>query len=298
MNLDNHSLSRSGDSMSISPNFSQLKQILAKISDPQEREIAEAAILYPPRTQRKHIIALLHGMNTDAQWQEALAAQLRDDYGVDTYPIGYGNFRPWRFICPFFTRQAPIDVVTQELRNLKTLHPDADISVIAHSFGTYILSKILEDHTDLNFYRIQLCGAVIDTNYRWDKVQARIAKQIVNDVGHKDIYPLLARKVTWGYGDSGTFGFKKVLIRDRHFNYGHSDFMTEEHVTKYWKPFIVDGQIVATELTRSRPVHGFWVQAVRKLPLKIALLVLVFSGLLLLIWTMAKIFTWAGGFYI
>jgi hypothetical protein len=250
-------------------NLQEIKRILAKIEDPLERDILEAALLSPPAQQRQHIIVLLHGMNTDAEWQEALADQLRDDYGVETYPIGYGNFSPLKFLFPIWTRRAPIKIVTQELRALKTKHPNADVSVIAHSFGSYILCNILESQTDLKFFRIQLCGAVVSTNYRWDKVESRVEKQIVNDVGHRDIWPLVAKISTWGFGDSGTFGFKKVHVRDRFFNYGHSDFMTREHVVNFWKPFIVDGQIKSSPTTMTRTRHGFFVQVLRMIPIKL-----------------------------
>jgi hypothetical protein len=250
----------------------EIQKYLRSFVDPEEREIAEAAIIwgrrFPILAEKKHIVVLIHGINTDAEWQEALAEQIRTECNIEAIPIGYGNFKAWRFLFPVITRKKPISVVVRELRNIRNQNPNADISVIAHSFGTFVLSKILEEETDFSFFRIQLCGAIIDTEYRWDKVANRIKGLIINDVGSKDIWPILAKNATWGYGETGTFGFKKTHVRDRHFNLGHSDFMTKEHFTKYWRPWLVDGQIVASEWTMQRKAHGIKYWFLRNLPLK------------------------------
>lgn len=48
----------------------ELQRDLKSFSDPRERRIAEAAPFLVP--QQKHIVLLLHGMNANAAWQEAL----------------------------------------------------------------------------------------------------------------------------------------------------------------------------------------------------------------------------------
>jgi hypothetical protein len=250
----------------------EFKQFLSGIEDPFEREIAETSFTFgraAATTERQQVAVLLHGIRTEAVWQEILADEFREKWNVEAYPIGYGVFDTLRFLFPFWTRQAPISRVTLELRNLRRKFPNAEISVIAHSFGTYILSHILSEHTDLTFHRIQLCGAVVSTNYRWDKVISRVKGQIVNDVGVKDMWPVLAKSSTWGFGESGAIGFKAVDVRDRFFDYGHSDFLTTVHARKYWIPFLLDGQIVPSPFTKKRKASGVQVWLLRFLPLKL-----------------------------
>lgn len=253
--------------------LSEFQKYLSSLDDPVEREIAEASFFlgrqFQAAEEKQHVVVLIHGINTDAEWQEALADQIRLECNVEAIPIGYGNFKPWRFLFPVFTRAKPISVVSRELRNVRAKYPNALISIIAHSFGTFVLSKILEEDTDFSFHRIQLCGAIIDHDYRWDKVKNRIGLYVVNDVGSRDYWPILAKNATWGYGETGTFGFKKTEVRDRHFDFGHSDFMTKEHFTKFWRPWLMDGQIVPSEWTQERKAHGLKFWLLRNIPLKL-----------------------------
>lgn len=256
--------------------LAEFKAFLSSLSDPRERVIAESAFFLGTmsRSEPEHVIVLVHGINTEAEWQEALAQQIRDECGLEAYPIGYGNYKPLHFLWPYWSmRRGPIDCVVDQLRTLHADKPGARISVIAHSFGTFIMSKILLQCDDLRFHRIQLCGSVVDARFKWQSVRSKF-RQLVNDVGTRDIWPILAKQSTWGYGDSGAFGFKNTVCRDRHFDYAHSDFMTAEHFSKFWKPFVVDGEIVASAWTKDRKPHGAQIAVLRKLPIKFFLWIL------------------------
>lgn len=247
------------------------KKLLGAISNPADRAIAELLMLtgqFDQNCVKKHIVVLIHGIRTHAVWQERLAESLNLIPNVEAYPIGYGFFDALRFLSPVATRKYPISRVTRELRTLRADNPDADISVVAHSFGTYIISEILNEETDIRFHRIQLCGSIIDIKYRWDKVKSRIKGQVVNDAGTKDIWPVIASVVTWGFGSSGTFGFKTASVRDRYYHCGHSDFFEENHMETYWIPLIVDGEIKPSKWTSSRSSPGFFIAFINIVPLK------------------------------
>ncbi|MYM85726.1 hypothetical protein GTP91_00875 [Rugamonas sp. FT82W] len=253
-----------------------VKSEIRKIGDPREREIAETCVLAGmslAKSAPEKIVVLIHGIRTHAEWQERLAEQLNNVNNIRVYPVGYGYLDVLRFWCPLWTRREPIDKILRELRAIRTNHKNSEISVVAHSFGTYIISQILADATDVELQRLQLCGSIIHTKYRWDKVKYRIKGIVVNDVGTKDIWPVLASLITWGYGVSGTFGFKTSFVSDRYHNCEHSDFFDNAHMRKYWIPLIVDGQNVKSEWTGSRPSPGKLVTILNIIPLK----TLVFS---------------------
>lgn len=232
----------------------ELKKILQQVEDAEEREILEAMYFLGQELgpERPHIIALVHGIRTEGIWQEFFVAELAKISDARVVPLGYGLFDTLRFLCPIGTRSKPISKMLLELRTLKSQNPDAHISIVAHSFGTYIVSKILDDATDLEFHRLQLCGAVVDQNFRWDKVISRVKGAVVNDVGSRDRYPALAKSCSWGFGAAGTFGFKNAIVQDRYFDYGHSDFFTAKHMRRYWFPYLLDGQIVASAFGKQR----------------------------------------------
>lgn len=249
----------------------EFQQYLQSFRDAGEREMAEMAAqlgdLVRPAA-RKHIVVLLHGMNTNAEWQEALAEPMRLETNLVPMVVGYGNFSPVKFWFPFFYRGGRIKKVLTDLRGIRDRNPDADISIVAHSFGTYVVSKILALATELKFHRILFCGSIVDTDYDWTAVSQQFTEPVINDVGRRDIWPSMAKGSTWGFGDSGTIGFQHSLVRDRHFTYGHSGFLDVSHMRKYWLPYLLDGRVVGSRYSTRRKKMGFLELIGRGVPYK------------------------------
>ncbi len=252
--------------------LSATQDFINQIKDPEERYIAETMFFIgqtiSSSEQKQHIVVLIHGIRTHAEWQERLAEKLKNEAGIEAFPIGYGYFDVFKFWFPFFTREEPVVRVLREIRTLRSKNPNADISIVAHSFGTYIISRILSNETDVEIHRLQLCGSIISLKYRWDQVDSRISGKAVNDAGTQDIWPVMASLLSWGYGASGAFGFKTVSIKDRFHNCGHSDFFTDEHMRKYWIPLLIDGQIVSSEWSSLRTSRGLFINFLSWLPFK------------------------------
>jgi hypothetical protein len=262
----------------------QVRRNLEQISDPDQRVLAETMFLLgqalPNVPSKENVVILIHGIKTHAVWQERLAQKLITEAGIEVFPIGYGFLDALSFWCPFFTRKEPINRVLREFRAIRRTYPNANISVVAHSFGTYIMSEILNEETDVEIHRLQLCGSIISLKYRWDKVVSRITgKLVVNDAGTKDYWPVMASLMSWGYGPSGVFGFKTTSVKDRYHDCGHSDFFSDEHMTKYWIPLLLDGQVVLSDWTHSRPSPGIWISFLNWFPLKSLLGLSIVGGL-------------------
>lgn len=236
----------------------ELQRYLQSFSDPNERRIAEAALFLPAAAlpQRKHIVVLLHGMNTNAEWQEALAEAIRNSSHIEPTVVGYGNFHPVKFWVPYVFRRGRIKKVLTDLRGIRKRNPDAEISIVAHSFGTYIVSKILKACSDVKFHRILLCGAIVDTDYDWSNVSGQFKEPVINDIGRRDPWPSVAKSWCWGFGNSGCVGFQNSLVRDRHFTYGHSGFLNAAHMQKYWMPYLLDGRVVPSRYSTKRQAMG------------------------------------------
>ena len=200
------------------------------------------------------VVALLHGIRTSAGWQEKARAALEVPGSVKVIPIGYRYMDVVRFIGPW--RGHAVERVTRELRDLQRLNPGCELVVMAHSFGTYVISKILKDAPDIRIKRLLLCGSIIPVAYRWDQLTNEFTDNTcVNEVGTRDVWPVFARVASWGYGESGSFGFKTARVTDRFFDYGHSEFFTDEHFENFWKPFIARGYVTPSpwDSTRQNP---------------------------------------------
>ena len=113
-----------------------------------------------PKAQVSHLVLLVHGIRTEATWQEKVGAELELLPGVEAQPIGYGVFDVFRFWCPFVTRTLVLRKIATKIRHATAMHRDngAKNSVIAHSFGTYSIFRLLNELADFRFHRVILCG--------------------------------------------------------------------------------------------------------------------------------------------
>jgi len=221
---------------------------------------------------RNHYVIIVHGIRTQSEYQTKLANKLEENPKIKAITLGYEFFDVIRFLT--IGRNGPINKITTDIRDVKTMDPSPEkISIIAHSFGTYIVSKILERNTDIDFHRIIFCGSIVPSTFRWDKYKGRFETPILNDCGMFDIWPVFAKFATWGYGPSGRFGFKSNRVRDRFHRFKHSDFFSVSFINDYWMPFIETGDVVEGELEREKT--PWWISMLTLIKAPLLLLALV-----------------------
>jgi hypothetical protein len=214
-------------------------------------------IMTAKEVKRTHVVMLVHGIRTQAEWQERAASILESDPTIRVVPTRFGYLDVFRFLVPIAAvRKKPVTRITRLIRDELSRKP-AHLSIVAHSFGTYIISQILEEESDIDIHRLILCGSIIPEGFDWARHRNRIGPrdasdwQIVNDCGMKDIWPVFAQSITWGYGASGRFGFGHGRVRDRFHSLGHSDFFSSDFVRKFWLPFLSEGHVAQGVLDRA-----------------------------------------------
>lgn len=200
------------------------------------------------------VVLLIHGIQTDGAWHQLVQKEIGAIPHTNVVGLGYDVVSPLQLALPF--RNTPVEKIKQDIRDARFQEPSAKFVVIAHSFGSYILSRILPKSTDINFEKIILCGCIIPISFPWGHYTRGMSpKSVINDVGTRDFYPVMATFTTFGYGSSGRKGFQNPHIKDRYFDYGHSDFFESKykHIETYWKPFIVDGSIIESDWDQNKP---------------------------------------------
>lgn len=220
--------------------------------------------------RRWQLVILLHGIRTRAEWQRWIRSLLEEDEITVVEPCSYGFFSAVGLFLPFPFRQMSMSVVQSKLRDAVSRHESEqrEVIVIAHSFGTYIITQILRNNPDLKVDRVLFCGSIVRENYRWDQLPNR-PEQVLNEAGSRDIWPILARSCSWGYGASGTFGFMGYGVEDRFHNLKHSDYFKPGFAEKYWKPWVHDNELTRTQYEkRHRPPTPFWKSLLAWLPLQ------------------------------
>ena len=172
----------------------------------------------PDGPPQEHVGVLIHGIRDFADWQSVIRHTLEaNDLKVEL--TNYMRFDLLRFLAPFkFFRRKVIDNIWLQIEQIKELHPGAKISFIAHSFGTYILSEILQQRFNFQVYKVIFCGSIVRYKFPFQQINKRFSAPVINEVGTKDIWPALAESVTFGYGSSGTYGFRRPYVRDRWHN--------------------------------------------------------------------------------
>lgn len=242
--------------------WEHIKTRLLNESDPERREDLESLFSFlmenniaPPK-RKETLIAMVHGIRTHAEWHDQLEKAVRACSTAEVKSVKYGFFDSVRFLTHLYGKK--LRHVTEEFRILKRDYPDHEIVVVAHSFGTFLTTKFLENNTDFNIERVLFCGAVVDEDFNFAKLPNFPGQgKAVNDVGTQDIYPVLAKSCSFGYGASGTVGFNRHQIRDRYFDCKHSGFFTPELFECYWLPFLLRGDCVESDVTTDRPAKSY-----------------------------------------
>lgn len=254
-------------------------------ASPTRREESHAS--EHSQSTRRHVVFLLHGIRTQAEWMTRVADTLQSEPSISVVrPIRYEFFDIVRFLVPGHRfRQKPVDRIKRHLRDEFSQGP-TDLSVISHSFGTYIIGRILDQEPDIKLHRLILCGSVLPDNFDWTRIGQQQLNpdstghwRAVNDCGMRDKWPVFAKFMTFGYGSSGRLGFGNSWIKDRYFDIGHSKYFDDSFVEKYWLPYLSSGNIV--EGVRNRPSTSWWLSI---------LTVLKFPYLLILFFLLVSLF--------
>ncbi|MBA6254740.1 MULTISPECIES: hypothetical protein [unclassified Colwellia] len=206
----------------------------------------------------KKIIYSVHGIETNGEWQKELSKNLNLDSDEYIHISHEYNFFPvLSFLIPPL-RWLEVRRFKKELEFMAEKHPGCCISLIGHSFGTYLIAKSLNNISQSStpyFDRIILCGSVLKASYDWDEIIRRHnIKSILNDCALNDGPLVMSQAVAVGLGMAGRVGFKRKhgqLIENRFFTGGHSDFFNPQ-VFGHWERFIKKGDVV--KVNEKQPV--------------------------------------------
>ncbi|WP_157971177.1 alpha/beta hydrolase [Pseudogemmobacter bohemicus] len=125
------------------------------------------------------------------------------------------------------------------------------ISVIAHSFGTYVIGRYLTEANDITekFDAVILCGSILNKNYNWKPLlDNAVVGRILNTISTNDEWvkflpnggvPMLAKDPL--FGDAGCTGFSMEHQRFQQIQsalLSHNNVFKEDVVLGEWLPFL------------------------------------------------------------
>ena len=193
-----------------------------------------------PVEDHRPLVITLHGIRTFAAWQIELTDELNKS-GMLTKTHRYGYFSALKLIRPS-RRKAEVERFREEYTHLIKEYPNQSPSIIAHSFGTYIVTKSLELYDGIRFDQVILCGSIVARDYDWKSLfESRQVNRVLNEGAKKDIFVKAAPYFILDSGASGAYGFHQRDERlcqrfiDR---FGHSDYLHRLNYTTNWIPFL------------------------------------------------------------
>jgi pimeloyl-ACP methyl ester carboxylesterase len=215
----------------------ELRQLLA---ERRQFLINIARRIAPAGKTHQRWVTSIHGIMTRGAWQKQLAPLL-SERGFHPWLFDYKWYDPIRMLFEG-SRNNKVDEFQKEYGHFKDGHQDVVPSIVAHSMGSYIVTRAIEKY-GLTFDRVILCGAIVREDYPWnDMVAAGRINRVLHDYGRKDIW---ARMAIWLISDAGQSGYKGfeqeaggTVVQRRHAWYRHSDYFNRTNFVERWIPFL------------------------------------------------------------
>jgi serine/threonine-protein kinase len=237
-----------------SPERAQLAFLLRTILNAQESGVEIKAFV------EKHIVISLHGIRTRGAWQKQLSSTLGRE-GFIHEPLDYGFFRAILLVLPAMRDRKMKWFLDQY--NLVTKGYQDPPSIIAHSFGTYLVARTLQKYVEIRFRQVIFCGSIVEVGFPWSRIaDSGQVTRVLNDYGGKDFWARTAVYFVNDAGPSGAKGFQdcaggRVINRHRP-EFRHSDFFYQANYERTWIPFLSGAdpaQLLPTE--RRKPNWKF-----------------------------------------
>lgn len=128
-----------------------------------------------------NVVFVVHGIRDHGFWTQKVARVIKQQVEAENHRRRDGNEKPISFrsftgsygyfaIVPFvlpWIRRWKAEWLMDEYVEARAQYPNASISYVGHSNGTYLLSRALRDYPAAYFDRAVLAGSVIRRSFDW-----------------------------------------------------------------------------------------------------------------------------------
>lgn len=254
-----------------------------------------------PSRDTRWVVAI-HGMNTHGAWQEDFSFRLAKLYGyaVPVFVYKYGRilFSPILLI----RQRRYVEQLANRLRELQSEMQEHGYGgrpdVIAHSFGTWLVSRALLHEPKIQLGRVILTGSIVPPDFDWfSLIQEERVEAVLCHYGRRDLPVRISQFVIPGSGPSGFRGFNDndTVAHLCEASFGHSDYFIGENIDEVmsgvWSSFLTlpNEQLSSISLVHSghsADWQASWWQWISQ-PAKYVLLVLLVTLIALCAMAMA-----------
>ncbi len=169
------------------------------------------------RDSVEHAVLVVHGIRDNGFWTKRVAREIKTHARRQTMVVrapspSYGFFSMWDFVRPSGRKNATYWFM-ERYADVRSYFPNACVSFVGHSNGTYIAAHAMTLCPAIQFERIVFAGSVVRRDYPW-KLRTEQVKGVLNYVGMADsvvaFLPAVfeALRLRWlDVGGAGAFGF-------------------------------------------------------------------------------------------
>ncbi len=224
-------------------------------------------------------VMVVHGIRDNGFWTKRVAREVktrarRSGRLVRAPSPSYGFFSMWDFVRPG-GRQAATYWFMERYADVRSHFPNADISFVGHSNGTYIAANAMKICPAIRFKRVVFAGSVVRRDYPWASRIQQVKSGVLNYVGSADgvvaflpaVFEFLRLRFM-DVGGAGAFGFHDAQVPEvsgplgltevRFVDGGHSAAIDEE----FWPEiaeFVLSGKVpVRDRAERTRTVRALF----------------------------------------
>lgn len=198
--------------------------------------------------ESKGLVIPIHGIQTHADWMPHLTLLASaSGWAVAPYVYGYKSINVLRNESE---KSAIVEGFRDWIATVKA-NFDGPISIIAHSFGTYIFARYLQEAKELavDFDAVIFCGSILNKNYDWKSYLdgAKVGK-VLNIVSEEDEW---VRFMPEGgvrfiaqdslFGKAGCEGFScdnDRITQIRSSLLTHNNVIKSDIINGQWLPFL------------------------------------------------------------
>lgn len=200
--------------------------------------------------EKEGVIVSIHGLLSRAEWNKEIAP-IASSQGWIVAPYIYDTNKP-DILFNNSKRKKAVDEFREWIYDLRSRY-DNNISIIAHSFGTYIVGAYLEgfdndEFPPVSFDSIVLTGSILNPDFDWEKYRGKGVGRVYNNIAPNDEFVKYMPKNDWKkllgmstlFGQAGVEGFNQdtdMLIQSTNKIFSHTNTIRRDVIESKWMPF-------------------------------------------------------------
>jgi len=117
------------------------------------------------------VVFVMHGIRDKGFWTQKVARQIKlfaeaAKTDIRSMTASYGYLALLPFTLPW-VRRRKVEWLMDRYTEIKAQYPNADLSYVGHSNGTYLAAAALQNYPAARFKRIVFAGSVVPRDYDW-----------------------------------------------------------------------------------------------------------------------------------